>query len=253
MTVCGGYFLTRAVERPAYVSSDLLPPRILSLSHCICDFVPDLWAIEWVDYSPADRAAEAEKWGIQAADLSQVIEWITEQIDAGEFGWPCVFFSPHDARSFAQRFLPRSEGVRLLGIGLPATDVEQFLATAAPGPSEGVPGIDQAISSRAGLEEVGTALGWEVLCYEYGSFCSWLCNHLERDVAEQFGIRPNETGFIATAGDAVRAAEYCGREEVGAEPGFWAPWLVVEYDLSSPSRPSPSTRATMATWTTRCP
>ena len=41
----------------------------------------------------------------------------------------------------------------------------------------------------------------------------------------------NEDGFITSAPEASAAAEYCGRPDVGAEPGFWAPWLVVEYAL----------------------
>ena len=45
-------------------------------------------------------------------------------------------------------------------------------------------------------------------------------------------VKPGASGFIASARDAVAAAEYCGRDNVGAEPGFWAPWLVVDYALA---------------------
>ena len=105
MLACGGYFLTRSVERPEYVSGDLLPPRLLSLSDCICDFVPDLWAIEWANTPAADRATKAGSHGIAEALLPEVIRWTTDRVKAGEFGWPCVFLSIQDAQAFAARFL----------------------------------------------------------------------------------------------------------------------------------------------------
>jgi hypothetical protein len=242
MNTCGGYFITKAVARPAYVSSGLLPPRIVSLSECMCDCVPDIWAIEWTGVSPEDRTAKASKAGIAAATLDQVIRWTTQQMNTGAFGWPRVFFTIDDARVFAERFLSPDGDFKLLGIGLSTGVVEQFLVETAPGSSMGVPGVYTAVSRRTGLESGGTVLGWEVLCYEYGGFHSWLCNGLEVDVAEKYQIRPNETGFITSAAEASAAAEYCGREDVGAEPGFWAPWLVVEYALF-PTRTSGEDRA----------
>ena len=52
-------------------------------------------------------------------------------------------------------------------------------------------------------------------------------------VAKDLGIRPGPTGFIESASDALKAADHCGSDEVGAEPGFWAPWLVTEYPLDA--------------------
>jgi hypothetical protein len=230
VTVFGGYFLTKAVERPQYVSA-LLPTQVLSLSDCICDFTPDVWAIRWAQVSAEERTARASKIGIDVAALSSVIDWTTQQLDSGRFGWPCVFLTLNDAVTFAERFLRREAGFRLLGIGLPSSIVDHFLAEEAPGPSIGTPGVYKAVSSRLDLETHGSVLGWEVLCYDYGGFHSWLCNGLENAVAERFGVRTNEVGFIAAEADASVAAEYCGQEDVGAEPGFWAHWLVMEYSL----------------------
>jgi len=231
MAFCGGYFLTADVERPKYVSADLLPPRVISLSDCICDFVPDSWAVAWAAMPAKDRAIEAKKHGIGAADLPSVTSWTTERMNSGQMGWPCVFHAASDARAFASRFLSTASTVRLLGVGLHADYVDRFLLDVVPGPTEGAPGVYQAISRRVQLESGSTELGWEVLCYEYGNFHSWLCNGLETKIAEVFGVKPNDVGLIQSAEDATTAAMYCGREDVGAEPGFWAPWLLVEYSL----------------------
>ena len=232
MTISGGYFLTRAVERPPYVAASLLPSRILSISECICQFVPDSWAIEWMNVEAQARAAEATERGLSPAVQSEVISWTTQKLADGDFGYPNVFFSARDARLFAGRFMAGAADLRLLGIGLHPDSVEGFLSSEQPGPGEGASGIYDATSSGAELERGGTDLGWEVLCYDHGGFHSWLCNGLEKDIARDLGIKPSSTGFLADPVQAVAAAEYCGREDVGGEPGFWAPWLVVEYPLT---------------------
>ncbi len=229
MVVCGGYFLTHSVTRPPHVAAELMPPDIVSLSECIGDFIPNVWAVDWTNASAEERALEAGKFGITEAALPEIVAWTTEQVNAGTLGWPCVFFSTGEARSFAQRFLQTSSNLRMLGIGLPEELVSEFFTSNRPEPSTEAPGIYKAIGRVAEIEAGGKELGWDLLCYNHGGYCSWLCNGLERDVAKDCGVKPNPAGFISSVADALKAAEYCAREDVGAEPGFWAPWLVVEF------------------------
>jgi len=230
MNVAGGYFLTKTVSRPDYMSADLLPARLLSLSHCICDFIPDLWAIEWTKVDEEERAAEALKFGVAVSQCRDVVAWTTERINSGAFGWPHVFFSVQDAREFANRFLQPDTG-RLVGIALHGHFIDDFLSGESPAAGHGQPGIYTCVSRRLPVEPNGSELGWEILCYDHGGFHSWLCNGLEGEIAKMSGIRPGANGFLVEEGDALAAAQYCGRPEVAAEPGFWAPWLVMEYSL----------------------
>ncbi len=230
MNSSGGYFLTRPTERPEQMAADLLPARLLSLSDCICDFIPDVWAIEWVNMEPQDRIAEAANFNVPPSLLQEVVNWTTERLNKGAFGWPCVFYTLRDAREFASQFL-KVPDLRLLGIALHGDRVDDFVSKHKPRSGQGEPGIYAAVSRRQAAEPRGAELGWEVLCYDYGGFHSWLCNGLETEVAREFGIRPGAVGLIDSASDALTAADYCGREDVGAEPGFWAPWLVTEYSL----------------------
>jgi hypothetical protein len=142
-----------------------------------------------------------------------------------------VFFSVQDARQFADLFLDSNTRLRLLGIALHTDSVDEFLSNQRPGPDQGEPGIYSSVGRRSALEPGASELGWEILCYDHGGFHSWLCNGLEKEVARMCGIRPGPAGFVVEADDAATAAEYCGREEVGAEPGFWAPWLITEYSV----------------------
>jgi len=75
----------------------------------------------------------------------------------------------------------------------------------------------------------GVSLGFEPLVFD-GSTppCSWLCNHLEVSVHRDLGIVPNRHGLIGTYDEARRCTDCISRDDVGAEPGLWLPWLVVD-------------------------
>ena len=45
--VSGGFYITRAIARPGWPGDDLLPERILTLSKCLTELVPDWWAWDW--------------------------------------------------------------------------------------------------------------------------------------------------------------------------------------------------------------
>jgi hypothetical protein len=227
----GGYFLTKYTGRADCMSSDLLPPRIISASDCIVDIVPDAWAVEWAKYNAGQRKREAAKAGIPPDVLPQVIQWVTSRLDHSEIGWPVVFYSADVARHFARKFLPNDDEIVLIGVGLQRDLVNEFLEEEKPSTGHGVPGVYEALSRGESLEAGGEVLGFEVLGYEWGGFHSWLCNGLEVDGYREFKIRPNSHGFIATLEEAAMFAEYASREEVGAEPALWRPWLVVKYPV----------------------
>jgi len=113
--------------------------------------------------------------------------------------------------------------------------VDKFLEAAKPPDSKGkggpvgTSGICDAVQKRRHVEAGGTVLGFEPMVYDLAMSCSWLCNGLEVEAKEKLGISPNEHGFIGTAEDAARCVGHISREDVGAEPGLWLPWLIVEY------------------------
>ncbi|MBT8200830.1 MAG: hypothetical protein KJO36_09960, partial [Acidimicrobiia bacterium] len=71
---------------------------------------------------------------------------------------------------------------------------------------------------------------FEVLSYEYGLEHSWLCNRLEDDALAELGVSPNpRTGLLDSRQDATAVADWINEGSIGAEPGLWLPWLIVEY------------------------
>lgn len=182
----------------------MLPERILSVSECIVDIIPE----------PGERFAEPYN-----------------AFDIEEIGWPNVFYSTPDAWEFIRRSLPEADDLVILGIGLHLTLVDAYLTEEQPpAGAKGASGVYEAISRGKGLDPGGENLGFEVLGLECGgSPHSWLCNGLEMDAWRELGIRPNERGFLGTLDEAQRCAQYANRPESGAEPVFWLPWLIVRY------------------------
>jgi hypothetical protein len=62
--VSGGYYLARKSKRAEYMSPESIPDKVLSASTCICQFFPDVWAIEWTSLSPDERSKKAASVGI---------------------------------------------------------------------------------------------------------------------------------------------------------------------------------------------
>lgn len=228
----GGYVLTHTFERPDPMSAALLPDRLLSISECLSDFAPGIWALDWTKTKESDRIRIASDFGLSGLEAEGFFAFATEQF-GWSWGWPHVIYRLHEARAIAKRLRTGRVELHLLGIGLPADLAPAFLEHAAPSDAqEGPTGFYTSIKAGAELDPDGTPLGWEILCSDFGGFHSWLCNGLEKDVASVLEIVPNAHGFITDERQARIAAEYCGRPEVAAEPGLWQPWLIVDYPLA---------------------
>jgi hypothetical protein len=124
--------------------------------------------------------------------------------------------------------------VRILELALHLSLTDQFCYEAKQLPRQsgsapsGRQGILDAALKMQPVSEGGRVLGFEPLVYDYTLSHSWLCNSLDTLVAEQLNIRPNAHGFIDTFDEACKCIEYISREDVGAEPGLWLPWLIID-------------------------
>lgn len=237
----GGYLIARIAERAAGRSADLLPERLLSASTCICPRVPDSWALRWVNITDDERLGAASAFGIGPDRLPEVLDWVTEAMDSGAFGWPDVFLSLTTARAFVHDCLPSVEGLALLGLGLPADYVATFLREGAPGgpaarvwghtgANPGTPAVYAAVREGATLASGGAAVGFDLLGYNgLAGFHSWLCNGLEQLVYQELHIHPNEVGLLSTLEEAQQALASISSDGVGKEPGVWLPWLAMRY------------------------
>src|SRR6266581_8427384 len=232
--VAGGYFLARLSQRQPWMSSELLPDRILSGCGHICTFFPDVWAMNWTAGVPKERGASASAFGVPESRLPDVVSWANESFGKA-FGYPRVLYSQRDATAALSLLGPPVDSVVLFGLGLPKDLVGEFLNSARrPAPTEGrAPvwgtGYLECLSRGEPLAGGGSSLGYELLSSAgFGDVnCSWLCNGLEQQLHEKSGLVPNAHGFI----DGLDIARDCiariYADEVKAEPEYWFPWLIV--------------------------
>lgn len=174
----------------------------------------------------------AEFFGLTEDQLVDLITTVTPGFDQ-KFGWPNVIWELDTARSLATTFLHCPE-VRILELGLHHEFVAMFCRDAEPEQHEGFApvgrqGIHEALLKHRRTSDRGTPLGFELLLSDRTLSCSWLCNGLETVVAEQLHIKPNGTGLIETIDEAHPVTSFIAREEVGAEPGLWLPWLIIDH------------------------
>jgi hypothetical protein len=225
-----GYFLIRA-NRPAWpqLSVELLPNKLISLSGCICPRLDITWG-----WTPGDPQAALD-FGITEARLDEFLHWCKKEFET-DVDYPGMFYSLDAARHFIRRFIADTNGLFLIGVGLP----QNLLETARQRfDSCNIHGIERQLTRRLPLENGAAALGFEVVSFSYNDFGdSWLCSGLERDMHRLFGIRPNPYGLIDTYEDAIKVYDWIAEDDMQgrrAEPEPYYPWLLVSYPLRTGS------------------
>lgn len=233
--IAAGYLLLRPMPRPSFSAQPLLPEEVISASQCICPQFPDTSTIGWVRASEAARSHALDAVGLPAERRDDARAWATAEFGVA-FGWPGVFLTAAAALDARRRFFGEGSKLTVIGLGLPSRWLEEFIAYAsppAPAPGFSPQGESGYLLTAKRLEPLTAGsqrLGYELLDVEAGQIGhSWLCNGLETHCANTLSVRPGANGLIETLESAERCRDEIARDEVGAEPGLWLPWLLVEY------------------------
>jgi hypothetical protein len=217
----GGYFVTKRIGRPQYVS-DLLPNSILTLSTCFTDIAPDVWTDKEYKNDDEERIEEALKFGIPREAVPTVVDQFTKAVESNHIA--NLFPTLSSAEEFFRHCA--DEAVVLVGIGLDSSRVSSFKAQLADDCNHGY-GLIERVDANIPIVGGGEVLGYEPLGFSGTKFHSWLCLNAPADAYKMFGVRPNGAGFIDSFDDAVRVTQ--NLKKTGAEPAIWEPWLVVQY------------------------
>ena len=232
--ISAGFLVTLEVNRPSYISAELLPAQIVSASGCIAPFAPDTWCIEWTQDTQESRIEDALVFGLDSHALNEITAWATPLFDKS-IRWPNVIVDLATAEELISHFLSHLPGIKVLELGLHRSMMQEFCQEAEPPPQK--PGF--APNGRQGVHEVileaklptggGYILGFEPLVFDYSLSCSWLCNSLDTEVYQALGIKPNQHGLIESFDEALKCVEHISRDDVDAEPGLWLPWLLIDH------------------------
>jgi hypothetical protein len=220
--VAGGYFITKYTGREHWIAanSDLLPPKLLSVSGIIATLAP-------TTYPLIDATSDSyEQYGIAPETIPDVMKWWTEN-NQKEIGWQQTFYELGFAQQFVKRFVTKTEDVAILGVSVHRKYSGLVLDGYDPKSSCGV----EEVMAR-GLSPVrGDVLGFDILSYQYCSFDSWINPTYPPVIFEELHIRPNQYGFIDTLEEADRCDEFMTASDDMALHGWWLPWLIIRYPL----------------------
>jgi hypothetical protein len=219
--ISGGYYLVKQIVRPKDVSENL-PATLVTLSNCFTGIAPGDWAISGYNYSDAERAAEAAKFGIPGQSVPRLVRLLSDEIGLQHSN---AFPSLTSAEAFYRECVDRRE-IALLGIGLDPTLLASVEEQRNDDVNRGY-GLVERLELAIPLSSKGEVLGFEPLGFEATKFHSWLCHYAPSEALEKFGVGTNSLGFIETFDDALRVTQYL--KSTGAESGIWEPWLVVRY------------------------
>lgn len=229
--ILGGYFVVKAAQRALCMNKELLPEKIITVSECICDILPSTWALSWVNKRKEDIERANSAMGLTDGEFEELEEWATVKFDNGNIGWQNGFSDLATAREFCKKFLKTTDDVYILGIGLRKEDTEIFIDEERPCEGMGTTLVYNVLQRNEFIDTSGF-LGFDVLGCDIGSFHSYICNGLEHDFFEVFGIRPNKYGLYDSYTESRQAAEYLLNEEIGAEPALWQCWVVCKFEIS---------------------
>jgi hypothetical protein len=212
--MAGGYWLVRPAARPAWCDPRYVADPLVSCSGCLLRRgvgpSKDGWCV--FEESAADL-------GVSAEHVADARAWVVEH-DA-MVGPEHTWSSPAPLLEFVERFIADGS-VTVLGVALPTEQARGWDSYGWGGP------IAQLLAQGAPLAPGGVPLGWEpVECHAHAVMCSWTCNSLQEQVAEQIELRLNGDGLVpdqAHADEVMRIVDTLDKEI-----GPWAAFLLVRY------------------------
>lgn len=221
-----GFYLIEETERAEYMSKEIVPQKLISLSSCICEKFPDYWAYQGDKNAIKDAERISLKYGIDKEIMTKLAEEIYQKSEKS-IGWPNVFYDKETAIEFYRKFFTKIPNVKLIEVGIEEKYSQKLTKEAQ---NDGF-GLIKKLIKKSEILKNGKILGYDAVGYEYGFSCSFLCNELEKDYKEKFNIMLNEMGLFGNYEEAETAVEYNLRDDVGAEPILWLPWIVIEHEL----------------------
>lgn len=214
----GGFFLIREMPIqdgwPHWVGEGILSDIVLSLSECVCTKEHIIWE------HLLDADVLASDFGIDESERKELIEWTG--VDNME-RWS-LLPTLKIARYFIEQYVPDTEDLLLVEIGLPHELENNFHE------ERGESGLRNRILRHLPMTENGTIIGYEIVSSTGGLGHSLLCNRVEPDLRDKFHIRLNQYSLIDSFDEAVKVYEWIEPHN-RPEPEPYDFWVLVVHPL----------------------
>lgn len=239
MFYIAGYFLIQASLKPAWMDKNgLLPDRLWSGSRHICKKYPDAWILGWpsnqgAKYDGEEREQARRTMKASESEFAVVQSDFNSLYENQQFGFPNVFMRSDLALERYHQYFHSVPDVKLLGLALPETYFESFFSQFESVGFQST--THNGVYLKLRKKEIcndENVLGYDLLGFDGGEFCSFLCNSLETKMHQDYDVQYNQYGFISEYGQAEKVSQAIARGDEIVEDGFWSPWLVFEIPLS---------------------
>lgn len=212
-----GYYIVEPVKRPTYISLEY--EELLSVSPCICDMHPNLSGCFWKGHEKEKKAYQ-ESLSMTCDEFAKMAREVSVLFQEKRMDVDCRFVSLSDAAGFYQRHLKGRINVRIVSIWT----LDRYISSLL---EEALWGQNAAVSLE---NTAGALIGGEILGFDYGSFHSYLCNGLEKDIREAFhALFSPQTGLLQN--DFAELERFAEHIQGKGEPVDWIPVLIREHTL----------------------
>ncbi|MBE6753395.1 MAG: hypothetical protein E7559_03425 [Ruminococcaceae bacterium] len=210
-----GYYIADIVKKPDFCT---LPcSLLLSVSPCMSNQHPELSCC-YFENDPKERQEYQQRLGMDDAQFSRLCSEVTRLFDDEALDIDGRFLSLSDAVQFYECHISGRIDARVVCIAC----TEECMRTLS---DEG--GFHLSIGGIADtVPENAQPLGCEILGADFGSFHSWLCNGLERNIAQSFPLRVSEYGLILNPFE--EAMGFAESIQGKGEPITWLPCMLYD-------------------------
>lgn len=209
-----GYYIVGPVSKPQYLS--LHCDKILSVSSCIDDIYPDLSGCLWRETGDSWEKYKA-KLRLSEAEFKQMMEEVSDLFANNRMDVDGRFINLADARHYYDSYIPKTLDAKIIAVLMLKEDAAQLIEEPYWG--------QNAVISSENLTQ-GKLLGGEIIGFDCGSFHSYLCNGLDKDISERYTLSVDDYGVIQNEFPQIRL--FAELIQGAGEPVLWLPCLLVD-------------------------
>jgi len=212
-----GYYLT--VLRP--LNRNKTSSLIYTCSECINDNLLDRWAYTWTTDNDASEIKTI--YNLNDQDVDSIRDWVEEKTKEGKMGWVNAFMDLETTLEFKNRFFSHINDIKIMAIYFDEKERADILEEFKPKKETfGEIGLRETLFKGITENENEDLLGYDYIGIELdGSFHSFQCHDLGKELGEKFGLSLNNNGLFENRHNAQLVLNYLNDEKNGCEPVPW--------------------------------
>ena len=215
----GGYFLLKIESFGWSTDTNGI---VQTCSGCINTQVFDYWCRSWA----ADRKAEI---GLTDETAMKIEKWADQNFSDDRLKWSSVFSDLETINAFKNLFFHDRNDMTIYAIYLNETDANSLIA-AFENEEHNKGNFGLRLNLKHKIEETANLteelLGYDLIGVEFdGSFHSFHCHGIGKELAGQFGLTLNQHGLFSHIPDPQVIRAYLNSGTAPVEP---VPWYIAK-------------------------